>query len=408
MIYSEAYDVDNVNGIIKDIAHRTPIADFLRKFEAEGTLDVYGVDGKQITDTTRFIRSGMVVRHKREEKTLEEFKVLVNRRAENLLGKESLDTIPTSADTEMIAGVDQYNGNRIIVYKQECLDWNDATSVVWEWEATAALGYIDFDTAGVINATKRKIDGIADAKIRYNEFYGGYVVAAACGQGYFCLIDYETKECLYSYSDSTEVNPHAVELLPDGNMVVASSVGNSVTIYAATQGDNRGYFARYYLKSAHGLLWDSNLNVLWALGMNELVAYKLSGTIEKPELVVEKMYDVPTKIEEEGHDLYPIYGEDNKLWITVSKEVYQFDTVTGTFSTDFLLNNKVRGQYNKSIGNQPFSDTVVVAYPSEGNSWRTDTIHLFRPVDKGNYALESHTQKGTGYYKARVWYPKYH
>lgn len=407
MIYSNKYDIDHITETITNVAHRTSLEKFLSKFDTTDALEVYGVDGNPITDTTRFIRSSMTVRQVQAGEVLAEFKVLVNQPAENALPKDALDTIPTNAETEMIAGVDQYSGNRIVVYKQKAPDWNDESAVVWEWSPTKTLGYVGFDRKGNLNEHRSKIDGIADAKLRYNDFYGGYVVATVCGQGYLCLIDYETKECLYCRDDSTEINPHAVELLPDGNMVVASSVGNSVTIYAATQGDDRGYFARYPLLSAHGLLWDSNLDVLWALGKEQLIAYEVGGTLEKPELILKRTYNVPAKPIEEGHDLYPVYGDGNKLWITVSKEVYQFDKMTGRFSKDFALYDSLRGQYNKSIGNQPFSNTVVRAYPMKKGSWRTDTIHLFRPDGKGEYTLESHTQIGTGYYKARVWYHEY-
>ena len=407
MISSNKYDVDYKKGIIKNISHRTLVKDFLLQLDAKGSLIVYDVDNNFITDTTRYIRSGMIVKEMVAGDVHAEYKVLVNQPAEHILPKDSLDIIPTNAETEMIAGVDQYSGNRIVVYKQGSMDWNDASAVVWEWTPTKSLGYVGFDCKGNLNEQRRKIDGIADAKLRYNDFYGGYVVATVCGQGYLCLIDYETKECLYGYDDSTEKNPHAVELLPDGNMVVASSVGNSVTIYAATQGDDRGYFARYALLSAHGVLWDSNLNVLWALGKEQLLAYEVGGTLEKPELILKRAYNVPAKPIEEGHDLYPVYGDGNKLWITVSKEVYQFDKTTGIFSKDFTVYHRVRGQSNKSIGNQPFSNTVVTAYPMAGIGWRTDTIHLFRPDGKGEYTLESHSQIGTGYYKARVWYPEY-
>lgn len=407
MIYSTKYTINYKKQTITNVAHRTTIQKFLSEIDTINTLQVFGVDGNPITDTTRFIRSGMTVRQVKVGETVAEFKLLVNRPAENALPKDALDIIPTSADTEMIAGVDQYSGNRIVVYKQEAADWNDESAVVWEWTPTKTLGYVGFDCTGNLNEHKRKIDGIADAKLRYNDFYGGYVVGAVCGQGYVCLIDYETKECLYCYDNSTEINPHAVEVLPDGNIVVASSVGNSVTIYAATQGDDRGCFVRYPLLSAHGLLWDSNLDVLWALGKEQLLAYEVGGTLEKPELILKRSYNVPAKPIEEGHDLYPVYGDCNKLWITVSKEVYQFNKMTGIFSTDFALYDKVRGQYNKSIGNQPFSNTAVTAYPMKKGSWRTDTIQLFRPDGKGEYTLEAHIQPGTGYYKARVWYHEY-
>ena len=407
MIYSDRYHIDNTNHTIKDVAHRTPIADFLKQLETDENLVVHGVDGNPITDITRFIRSGMTVRQVQAGETLTEYKVLVNQPAEHVLPKDGLHIIPISVDTEMIAGVDQYSGNRIVVYKQETPDWNEASAVLWEWTPTKELGYIGFDRKGNLNANKRKIDGIADAKLRYNDFYGGYVVATVCGQGYLCLIDYETKECLYCYDDSTEINPHAVELLPDGNMVVASSVGNSVTIYVATQGDDKGYYARYTLTEAHGLLWDPRLELLWALGGEELVAYRVGGTLERPELIKKQSYHLPPEVGVEGHDLYPVYGESGMLWITADTEVYQFDIAKGTFCTDFVLYDSLRGQHNKSIGNQPFSNTFVRAYPKEKGGWRTDTIQLFRPDGKGEYTLESHTQTGTGYYKARVWYHEY-
>ncbi len=407
MIYSNKYNVDHATDIITDVAHRTTIGEFLNEFDAKETLVVYGVDGNPITDTTRFIRSGMTVRQVKAGEVLAEFKVLVNQPAETVLPKNALATIPTSAETEMIAGVDQYSGNRIVVYKQESLNWNDESAVVWEWTPTKSLGYVGFDRKGNLNEQRRKIDGIADAKLRYNDFYGGYVVATVCGQGYLCLIDYETKECLYSYKNSTEKNPHAVELLPDGNMVVASSNGNSVTIYASTQGNTDGYFARYTLTKAHGLLWDPRLELLWALGGEELVAYNVGGTLEKPELIIKKVYRLPSEVGDQGHDLYPVYGDTDKLWITADTEVYQFDITTGIFCTDFTLYHNLRGNHNKSIGNQPFSNTVVTAYPMQKGSWRTDTIHMFRPDEKGEYTLELHTQIGTGYYKARVWYHEY-
>lgn len=407
MIKSIKYHIDSQNRNVENVAHRTTIKDFLVQLDSRETCVVYGVDGNPITDTTRYIRSGMIVKKLVKGDVQAEYKVFVNRPAEHALPKDVLDTTPTNAETEMIAGVDQYSGNRIVVYKQEAPDWNDASAVVWEWTPTKALGYVGFDHTGNLNEHRRKIDGIADAKLRYNDFYGGYVVATVCGQGYVCLIDYETKECLYCCDDSTEINPHAVELLPDGNMVVASSVGNSVTIYASTQGDAKGYCARYTLTEAHGVLWDPRLELLWALGGEQLVAYRVGGTLERPELIMKQSYHLPPEVKEEGHDLYPVYGEVDKLWITADTEVYQFDITAGTFRTDFALYDRLRGQYNKSIGNQPFSNTVVRAYPMKRGTWRTDTIHLFRPDGKGEYALESHTQIGTGYYKARVWYHEY-
>ena len=225
------YEVDLEKNTITNIAHRTTLATLLANIQVSGTIEVYGVDGNKITDTTRFVRSGMKLKQVKGEEIVCEWKVLVNRKASIALSMDALDTIPTNAETEMVAGTDQLHSS-IYVYKQNSEDWSSSDAIVWQWTATESLGYTGIYNIGPLG--KMQFRGIADVKLRYNEFYGGYVVAVTCGQGFLALIDYETKECLYSRECSTENNAHAVEVLPDGNMVVASSSGDSVTIYAST------------------------------------------------------------------------------------------------------------------------------------------------------------------------------
>ncbi len=499
-IESDVYEINDAEGYVTGIAHRTSIEDFLNGFKNKEELEIFGVDGNKITDTSRFVRSQMVLKRNLNGKYVSQLEIRVNKaavsdlaytveavglqdasgnvtymmedggsiatvqilsnkeEAENaivyvgLYNEQSemldyaytdvngsgtyeinlqladlpegatyrvavydsfenftpisylvtsdneryeMDTVPNSAETEMVAGVDQRN-RRIVVYKQSSDDWNNKESVVWEWKPSAALGYTGLD----------KISGPADAKLRYSDFYGGYVMVVTSGGGFLAIVDYETGECLYSDVCAAS-NPHAIELLPDGNVVVASSAGKAVTIYAASQGNCGGYYKEYELGDAHGLVWDPDYNLLWAFG-NQLVAYDVVGTLEDPELQVKEdmVYTPPTP---GPHDLYPVYGEPNKLWITTNDVTYQFDKLTGEFTTEYDGYSSISVYAIKSIGNQPYTGTVIRTVPDGlcTDSWNTTTIDLFVPNGDGTYTLETHTQANDAYYKARAWCYKY-
>ena len=57
-----------------------------------------------------------------------DFKALVTSDDEHYL----LDTLSQDASTELVAGVDQKD-NKLVVFNQNATDWNDSSSVVWQW-----------------------------------------------------------------------------------------------------------------------------------------------------------------------------------------------------------------------------------------------------------------------------------
>lgn len=306
----------------------------------------------------------------------------------------ALANTAVSAETELVAGVDQMQ-NKLVVFKQSSENWNEEASVVWKWQPTAALG---FDNASSFR-------NASDAKLRYSDYYGGYVVIATSSGCFVGIADYETGESLYSRNTAYSGNLHAIELLPDGNIVTAGSSGNAVTIFAASQGDGNGYYKKYNFEDAHGLLWDPDLQVLWALGGQELTAYKVTGTQEEPTLEQQTDLTVPLP-STGGHDLYPVYGAENKLWVTTVSGLYQFDTDTRLFQA--FHNSAINAANIKSIGNQPYSGTIVRAV-MKGTlySWCTDTIELFVPQPDNTYQSVNKVVTSDAYYKDRVWYYKY-
>lgn len=305
-----------------------------------------------------------------------------------------LENMAVSAETELVAGVDQMQ-NKVVVFKQSSEDWNEETSVVWKWKPTAALG---FDNAS-------SFSNASDAKLRYSDYYGGYVVIATASGCFVGIADYETGESLYSRNTAYSGNLHAIELLPDGNLVTAGSSGNSVTIFAASQGDGNGYYQKYTFEDAHGLLWDPDLQVLWALGGKELTAYKVTGTQAEPTL--EQQTDLTVTLPTTGgHDLYPVYGEENKLWVTTVSGLYQFDTDSRLFTA--YDNSTINVANIKSVGNQPYSGTIVRAVMNNKlYSWCTDIIELFVPQGDNTYQSVNKVVASDAYYKDRVWYYKY-
>ena len=307
-----------------------------------------------------------------------------------------LDTLSGDADSELVAGVDQRD-NKVVVFRQNAEDWNSEDAVVWEWSPAKEDGFTGISY----------YKNASDAKLRYSDFYGGYVAITTSSGGFVGVIDYETGERIYSRDISPENNSHAIELLPDGNVAVASSTGNTVTVYAASQGDGNGYYRQYELRDAHGLLWDPDLEVLWALGGSQLVAFKVAGTQEEPELELQEdmVYTLPT---EGGHDLYPVYGSPEELWVTTVSDVYHFNTDTREFTTDYAEHEAFEAVKNiKAVGNQPFSQTIVSITPNGTmESWNSNTIDLYHPVSSG-YFHEQKVHTADAYYKARVWYGGY-
>lgn len=397
-IASEVYTV--TEAMVTDIAHGVTVGEFISNFTESDEMVVRDLQGAAITDMSRKVRNGMTVARIREGAVLDEKAIRINLAAARELTAGGISEQKKDASAELVACLGYVDKDTakssILVYDMNAVDWNEEAALVWQWRPSAELGF----------SGAEKYIGASDAKLRYSEFYGGYVVVASSTRGFVGIIDYETGENLYSRPNSPENNTHAVELLPDGNMAAASTTGNTVTIYASSQGDGEGYYRQYSLTDAHGLLWDPVSEVLWALGIQDLRAYRITGTLEKPELEQVENYRLPS---DGGHDLYAVYGTDSALWVTTSDEVYQFDTRTKEFTTDYQGHSDfVSTEFVKGIGNQPFSGTIITMIPDGAlYTWSSDTIDLYRPGQDGSYIHETKVHNANAFYKVRAWYPDY-
>ena len=157
-------------------------------------------------------------------------------------------------------------------------------------------------------------------------------------------------------------NPHGGEILPDGNVAISSSDGYiSIYPYDEDSPFMSSYLNRFSLDGAHSVLWDKKRSCLWAVGTSMLVSY----SYESASLSVLKSFFLPSSY---GHDLVPVYGEDN-LMITTGSGVYTFDPNTEAFKA-------VEGARNvsnvKSVSTGPSGFTTICTIPTE--SWYTPEV----------------------------------
>lgn len=149
------------------------------------------------------------------------------------------------------------------------------------------------------------------------------------------------------------------------------------------------------------MLWDPQRESLWALGGPLLVELKVTGSAEQPELVEAQKVELPTP---GGHDLSPVIGNPDRLWVTTNSQVYQYVKSTNTFDSDYPNHSQINRSGVKCIGNLP-SGQVVSNKPKKGilHGWNTDTVDFVAP-----YATRtSRSREGIAFYKARIWNPDY-
>lgn len=305
----------------------------------------------------------------------------------SLGGIEYVSTRPTTGDFP-IATTEQ-TSRRIMVFDSAINDWDKPEALRWSWQPTVSLGY----SLAEVSLWR----GPSDVKLRYSDVLGGQYLVATAGD-LATIAAYPSGVRYWATFLGSGVNPHAVELLPDGNIAVAASDGGWVRVYTSSQGADSRQYAEYPLPGAHGVLWDPQLGILWAVGDYLLVAIEVTGTAAQP--VLEKLYDKPLPTNW-GHDLSPVYGNTDRLWVSTGSRVYQYVKSTNQWlqsypGADLLVQDSV-----KSIGNQP-SGRLVMTRPRPGTlyPWTTDAVQLTLPG-------EERRRSSASFYKARVWSPDY-
>ena len=261
--------------------------------------------------------------------------------------------------------------------------------------------------------------GISGVKYREDTVFGDIVILCA-GNGYAAIISYPDGEVLWEVFDSGE-NAHAIEILPGGNVAVAASNGSTLRLFASSavlQGDAETAltYQEYPLEGGHGVLWDPEYEVLWALGSRQLQAYNVIGE-GKTEMLELRENIGCEKQSLDGHDLSADFSDCRYLWVTGRDHVYRYDKETGELLTAYNFCEKLDKPYVKGFGNN-LSGNYFLTMPNYGMGtswenesyagWSTDRIYFYRMnEDKADLQAIKCISKTRAFYKVFSFYGKY-
>lgn len=277
------------------------------------------------------------------------------------------------------------------VYDPAVTDWNSGSALKWSFAPTTAGGWTSSEVAAYSNPSDMKLRWAGSSQV---------VVSCASG-GLATLATYPGGTMVWANNIGGSYNPHSVERLPNGNVAVAASAGNFVRVYAASQGNRNNTYASYTLSGAHGVLWDPQNNVLWAVGDTVLVSLSVGGTAGSPSLSQVASYALPGS---GGHDVSATWGDPNSLWVTTSLNVYQFQKSTGSW---YAAPGSVNRSAIKGCGDQPSGEIAQCQVDKSGctlNTWCTHKVDFFTPSGTLDY---SRTRTSAAFYKCRIFCPDY-
>ena len=208
------------------------------------------------------------------------------------------------------------------------LDWKKSSSTIQLW----CVSLNDWGLCGV--------------KYRYSSYYKKYVVLATASSGKVYAVDYQTKQRLWYVNDRKDnnrdislYNAHSIEMLPNGDIIVATSgyaegsayYENGGLHYYPAGSTTRSDFLS--LPFAHAVLWDPSNECLWSIGFEGIVAVKVTGSGRNASMT--KIPGKSLKLSNfTGHDMVPAFGMDGKFWVADNSNVYLFDSATKTLTKD--------------------------------------------------------------------------
>ncbi len=260
----------------------------------------------------------------------------------------------------------------------------------------------------------------AGVKYREDTVFGDVVIVAG---SHSAIYEYPSGKELWSTNNPGN-NTHSIEILPSGNIVLANSTGNSLRMFqssAILDGDSKKSqsFKDYELAGAHGVLWDPEYDVLWALGNGEIAAYALANSSAGEVLSkVSGMGTTFSGLKGSGHDLQPDYSDTRYLYFTAGN-VYMFDKEENKVRTSFPYASTFQLPEIKGFSNNPnkkFFSTGLLGGEGkffEGHwkeSWLTDTIIFYFRIEKrGQVAMRKVeiVAEESAFYKVRAFYGQY-
>ncbi|WP_164111573.1 MULTISPECIES: DUF6528 family protein [Sphingobacterium] len=230
--------------------------------------------------------------------------------------------------------------------------------VLWNWKASEHL-----------NSTQAAwFKEIDEAKAVYQKQY----ILLTASSGGVALVRISDKKLMFYTRDPG--NPHSAELLPDGNIVMASSIasngqGDALKLYKVDS--LNAYVAkehkRYNQTFAHNVVWDYKRNILWSTDDQNLYTFTYENNGGDLSLTKgSKFYTLPDR---DPHDMFPVYGKE-ELYLTTSSKIYIFDINSGKFMEHPYSKRNI-----KSISDGPAGFGTIIVEPTT-SYWTNRIINI--------------------------------
>lgn len=203
---------------------------------------------------------------------------------------------------------------------------NGTIKKLWSWTASVENG-VPPGTEKVNAEHLKRFKNLDECK----PLDGGRLILICASNTGCGLIERASGKLLWS---AAVTNAHSVERLPNDRIAAASSLsGDKLLLFDIKSDSPATPVWSAPLKSAHGLVWDEQRQVLWALGFDELRRYGLKDwQTAKPALELQKTIALP---DNDGHDLRPVPSTKDKpsndLLVTTEHHVWLFDRETEKF-----------------------------------------------------------------------------
>ena len=257
--------------------------------------------------------------------------------------------LPTATAAKRMVIADQ-STNRVIIVEP------DSNTIVWEWQPA---------TSNVRSQDLAWFGNMSDARPVYNN---QYILATASAGGVALVRIADKKTVFYGYSGNG--NTHSAEILPDGNIVTASSTGAYLALFHVDtlHSPATAPLRKITLNDAHNVVWDSVRQRLWSASGGTLYAFSYNFQCTSPGLTLIDSLALPAT---GSHDLYPVYGRDS-LWLSTSSKVWSIDLKKRTVAAAASLARV------KSVSSGPAGyPTIVLQSIDTDQQWWNNKIITF-------------------------------
>lgn len=233
-----------------------------------------------------------------------------------------------------------------------------------------------------------EFQGLFRATDECKPFDGGRRILITASTGGVVLVDREQDRVLFY---GRAVNAHSADLLPNGRVAVAASRdpkggrGDALILFDVAQSDRELW--RGELPSGHGVVWDEERQVVWALADREIHQYvRVEWQSAAPRLAEKARFPLP---ESGGHELSVVPGTP-LLAVSTATRCWVFDRDSKAVTPHPSLGDR---SSIKCISQHPVTGQIACVQADRPNWW-SERIQFLDPAGSLSFG-------GEQFYKVR-------